>query len=127
MKTIIITKRVRIIITRKRIITKNGKFGCEIKIPIFMTPAETEHFNKIENKKKKDDIAAEIAKLVSEMPDSEVRDSYLKDSKRWDRIKQKDLVSLYYEVKQSLHLQRALSSIEPADDSELLATVSNDE
>ena len=36
------------------------------------------------------------------MPDSEVRDSYLKDSKRWDRIKQKDLVSLYYEVKQSL-------------------------
>ena len=92
-----------------------------------MTPAETEHFNKIENKKKKDDIAAEIAKLVSETPDSEVRDSYLKDSKRWDRIKQKDLVSLYYEVKQSLHLQRALSSIEPADDSELLATVSNDE
>ena len=126
MKTIIITKRVRIIITRKRIITKNGKFGCEIKIPIFMTPAETEHFNKIKNKKK-DDIAAEIAKLVSEMPDSEVRDSYLKDSKRWDRIKQKDLVSLYYEVKQSLHLQLALSSIEPADDSELLATVSNDE
>ena len=72
-------------------------------------------------------LAAEIAKLVSEMPDSEVRDSYLKDSKRWDRIKQKDLVSLYYEVKQSLDLQLALSSIEPADDSELLATVFNDE
>ena len=80
---------------------RNGKFGCEIKIPVFMTPEEREHFNKIENKKK-DDIVAEIAKLVSEMPDSEVRDSYLKDSKRWDRIKQKDLVSLYYEVKQSL-------------------------
>ena len=76
---------------------------------------------------KKDDIAGEIAKLVSEMPESEVRDSYLKDRKRWDRIKQKDLVSLYYEVKQSLDLQRALSSIEPADDSELLVTVSNDE
>ena len=61
------------------------------------------------------------------MPDSEVRDSYLKDCKRWDRIKQKDLVSLYYEMKQSLDLQRALSSIEPADDSELLVTVCNDE
>ena len=46
---------------------RNGKFGCEIKIPIFMTPAEREHFNKIENIKE-DDIAAEIAKLVSEMP-----------------------------------------------------------
>ena len=105
---------------------RNGTFDCEIKIPIFMTPPEREHFNKIENKKE-DDIAAEIAKLVSEMPDSEVRDSYLKDSKRWDRIKQKDLVSLYYEVKQSLDLQLALSSIEPADDSELLVTVSHDE
>ena len=72
---------------------RNGTFDCEIKIPIFMTPPEREHFNKIENKKE-DDIAAEIAKLVSEMPDSEVRDSYLKYSKRWDRIKQKDLVSL---------------------------------
>ena len=105
---------------------RNGTFDCEIKIPIFMTPPEREHFNKIENKKE-DDIAAEIAKLVSEMPDSEVRDSYLKYSKRWDRIKQKDLVSLYCEVKQSLDLQLALSSIEPADDSELLVTVSHDE
>ena len=65
-----------------------------------MTPAEREHFNKIENLKK-DEIAAEIPKLVSEVPDSEVPDSYLKGSKRWDRIKQEDLVSLYYEVKQS--------------------------
>ena len=31
---------------------RNGKFGCEIKIPVFMTPEEREHFNKIENKKK---------------------------------------------------------------------------
>ena len=61
------------------------------------------------------------------MPDSEVRDSYLKDSKRWDRIKQKDLVSLYYEVKQSLDLQLVLSSVEPADGSEMLVTVSNEE
>ena len=83
---------------------RNGKFDCEIKIPIFMTPAEREHFNKIENLKK-DEIAAEIPKLVSEVPDSEVPDSYLKGSKRWDRIKQEDLVSLYYEVKQSLDLQ----------------------
>ena len=30
---------------------RNGKFGCQIKIPIFMTPSEREHFNKIENKK----------------------------------------------------------------------------
>ena len=60
------------------------------------------------------------------MPVSEVCDSYLKDSNRSDRIKQKDLVSLCYEVKQSLDLQLALSSIEPVDDSELLVTVSND-
>ena len=32
---------------------RNGKFGCEIKIPIFMTPAERELFNKIENTKKR--------------------------------------------------------------------------
>ena len=31
---------------------RNGKFGCEIKISIFMTPAKREHINKIENKKK---------------------------------------------------------------------------
>ena len=68
-----------------------------------------------------------IQTCVRNACESEVRDSYLKDRKRWDRIKQKDLVSLYYEVKQSLDLQRALSSVEPADDSELLVTVSNDE
>ena len=47
MKTIIITK-----VLRYNNHVRNGKFGCEIKIPIFMTPAEREHFNKIENKKK---------------------------------------------------------------------------
>ena len=61
------------------------------------------------------------------MPDREVRDSYLKDRKRWDRIKQKDLVSVYYEMKQSLDLQPGLSSVEPADDSEMLVSVSNEE
>ena len=31
---------------------RNGKFGCVIKIPTFMTLAGREHFNKIENKRK---------------------------------------------------------------------------
>ena len=117
MKTIIITKWVKLEMVNLAV---KSKFQ-------FSWPLQKkEHFNKIENKKRYD-IVAEITKLVSEMPDSKVRDSYLKDSKWWDRINQKDLVSLYYEVKQSLYLQLALSSVEPADDSEMLVTVSNDE
>ena len=92
----------------------------------FSQPLQKENTSTKQKIKKKDDIATEIVKLVSEMPVSEVCDSYLKDSNRSDRIKQKDLVSLCYEVKQSLDLQLALSSIEPVDDSELLVTVSND-
>ena len=38
-------------------------------------------------------------KLVCEMPDTEIENSFLRNCARWDRIKQKDFVSLYSEVK----------------------------
>ena len=89
-------------------------YGCNIKLPIFMTPKEREEYNKIENKKKSE-IVAEIKKNVAEMPDNDLASAFQKDCAKGERLKHHELVSLYCEVKESLTLQNALTSVEPTD------------
>ena len=49
------------------------------------------------------------------MPDNDLASAFQKDCAKGERLKHHELVSLYYEVKESLTLQNALTSVEPAD------------
>ena len=49
------------------------------------------------------------------MPDNDLASAFQKDCAKAERLKHHKLVSLYYEVKESLTLQNALTLVEPAD------------
>ena len=49
------------------------------------------------------------------MPDNDLASAFQKDCTKGERLKDHELVSLYCEVKESLTLQNALTSVEPTD------------
>ena len=50
------------------------------------------------------------------MPDNELANNFMKECIKGERLKHQELVAFYYEVKESLSVQSALVSVEPADD-----------
>ena len=49
------------------------------------------------------------------MPDNELANNFMKECIKRERLKHQELVAFYYEVKESLSVQSALVSVEPAD------------
>ena len=49
------------------------------------------------------------------MPDNELANSFMKECIKGERLKHQELVAFYKKVKESLSVQSALVSVEPAD------------
>ena len=66
-------------------------FGCDVKVPIFITPKGWEYYSKIENKKKLTSVT-KLKKIIDEMPDNSLANGFLKDCGEGDRLKHSDLL-----------------------------------
>ena len=92
--------------------TKTGMYGQQKLPPLFITPADREQHNKIENKTKVE-IKALIREILKEMPDRDIAKSYINDfNKKEKRLKHADCVELFYELKTSQDEQIANVEIE---------------
>ena len=49
------------------------------------------------------------------MPDNELANSFMKECIKGERLKHEEIVAFYYGIKQSLSVQSALVSVQPAD------------
>ena len=92
----------------------NSLFGCNIKTPIFVIHKEREEHLK-RKKRKKSDVVIEIKNIIVHMSDNELANGFLKECSKGERSKHQALLALYYEVKESLSVQSALLSVEPAN------------
>ena len=61
------------------------------------------------------DVLVEIKNIIIQMPDYEIANGFLKECSKGERLKLQELLTLYYEVKESLSVQSALVSVEPPD------------
>ena len=101
---------------RSNYVTKSS-FGCKIKYPIFITPKDWEEYHKIEIQTKSQ-IIAEIKAIISEMPNQNISKIFTADVGKGERLKQGELVILYYEVRESLLEQQPTASVDRATQGE---------